>query len=199
MTAPVLVTPAPARSLPASSPTSFEMPKSRILRMVDPSSRWWMKRFSGLRSRWTMPLSRAPCRATRAACVRCSTTSPPSRRPARGEDPLQIEPVEQLHDQERRARELGRDVRVDHLDDVLTADARRRLRLALEALDRQRVARREAVEELQREQVPGAQVLDDVDDAHAAPAELADDAVARGDERGRGGVHDASGPLRRRG
>ncbi len=119
---------------------------------------------------------------------------------------LEIVAVEQLHHEERRAVELGGDVGVDHFHDVVALDARRSPRLALEALDGLRIFRRPSVKKLQREEIAGARVLDDVHDAHPPATELADDAVARRDERGRGvghgateqfmGIHDtASCPL----
>ena len=50
--------------------------------------------------------------------------------------------VEELHDHEAIA--VGERAEVEHLDDVIVADAARGLRLALEALRRRRRSRRDA-------------------------------------------------------
>ena len=63
--------------------------------------------------------------------------------------------------------------------DVGMVQRRRRLRLALETRQRLRIARDVVGQELQRDEAVQARVLGLVDHAHAAAAQLLDDAVVR--------------------
>ena len=90
---------------------------------------------------------------------------------------LEVDPAEQLHDEERAAVELGRGVGVGDADDVLAADLRRRPRLPLEARDRLGVEARAAEQHLERERLARMHVLDAIHDAHAAATDLAGDAI----------------------
>ncbi len=73
----------PMPVLPAFSPSvNFEMPKSMSLTSRRPGSGSCKKMFSGLRSRWTMPLACAAASPI-SACRTIITTTPGSTRPAR--------------------------------------------------------------------------------------------------------------------
>ena len=83
--------------------------------------------------------------------------------------------VEELH--HHVAVAVGQRAEVEHLEDVIAADAAGRLRLALEALHRLGVVRDGGVQHLDGDAAPDADVLALVDGAHAAFADHFDDAV----------------------
>ena len=83
--------------------------------------------------------------------------------------------VEELHDHE--AVVVGQRAEVEHLENVIAADAAGRLRFALEPLHRLGVGRGGRVQDLDGDAAPNANVLALVHGAHAAFADQADDAV----------------------
>ena len=88
--------------------------------------------------------------------------------------------VDQLHEQVRLARvELAR---VERLGDMRVRDARRRGRLANEALHDARLPGGPRVEDLERAVVLGQLVLDLVDRAHSPHADNPDDPEAAGNQ-----------------
>ena len=93
----------------------------------------------------------------------------------------EVHAVEELHGEEDRARRGLAEV--GDVDDVLVADLRGRLGLLHEARDQVGLAREVFRQDLERDLLLDEDVLGEVDDAHAAFAELADDAVAIGDGR----------------
>ena len=129
-----------------------------------PSSRRVRKRFSGLRSRWTMPASCAL--VSRAGDLpQPARRRPPGCRRA-GRRRLQVGSFEQLHDEERRASSSGAtSASVTRTMWSLLIRATR-ARLALEALDGER---RLARQDLQRHALPRVHVLDLVDGAPNPP------------------------------
>src|SRR4051794_27414106 len=98
---------------------------------------------------------------------------------------LDIGAVEQLHDEERSAVELGRGVGVRDLDDVLARDPRRRAGFATEARRAFALQTRAVEHDLERPQAARVHVLDDVDRTHATASELTDDSITPRDERSR--------------
>ena len=154
-TAPARVRRGPFGS-PARPAATFAMPKSTILTKSGRPSRSIRNTFSGLRSRWTMPLScaapsaRAICAAIRSA--RCGGNGAPCLDRVR-----QRRAVDVLHHRVRHA--VGRRAEVGDVDDVRVADARRGLRLLDEALDRRGVAHDLALEHLDRERALDHRVL----------------------------------------
>ncbi len=88
--------------------------------------------------------------------------------------------VEVLH--HHVARVVGEDAEVEDLADVLRSDERRRLRLALEALDHVGLRRDAEVEHLDRHLAADADVLALVDGAHPSSPEQAHDAVLAVDD-----------------
>ena len=96
--------------------------------------------FSGLRSRCTTPMSCATASAA-SVCVRMSTMRAAGERPvlARGRA-RRSAPVEELHRDVEQA--VGLLAEVDDADRVRVVEARRGLRLALEARRERGVARR---------------------------------------------------------
>ena len=136
MIAPVLVMPALAMSLPRSPPTVFEMPKSRILRRVLPSSRSWRKRILRLEIAMHDPDGVRLVERARGL-GQIVEREVGGEAPAFLELPLEVGAIQELHDQERGPVELGGHVGVDDFDDVSSLLMRgRSARLALEALDR---------------------------------------------------------------
>ena len=151
------------------------MPKSTILTKSGRPSRSMRNTFSGLRSRWTMPLSCAAPSA-RAICDGDADRAVGRERRAVLDRLRQRRAVDVLHHRVRHA--LGRLAEVGDVDDVRMADARRRLRLLDEARDRRLVAHDLALEHLDRERALDHGVLDGEHDAHAALADLALHVVA---------------------
>ena len=92
----------------------------------------------------------------------------------------EIDAVEVLH-HEVGAALLGR-AEVGDVDDVRVADARRRPRLAPEALDQVLLRRVREVQDLDRDDLADLDVLAGVDRPHAPLADLAQDAVAAVDD-----------------
>ena len=79
--------------------------------------------------------------------------------------------LEPLHHDVRRA--VGELAEVEHVDDVLVLDRRRRLRFVEEARHDFRVASQVRQEHLHRDAPPQPRVLGEIDRAHAAFADLA--------------------------
>ena len=99
------------------------------------------------------------------------------QRPAAIDQPGQVGPLDELHDQHVRLPGLlgvvgGHDVRV-------RSQARGRLDLAAEPLDQRRVAQQVAADDLEGDRPVHQPMLGPVDGPHAAGAEGGDDPVAR--------------------
>ena len=138
--------------------------------------------FSGLMSRWTMPLA---CAARER---RCGLRGDPQdallgqlglAREALGERLA----LEELHHDERAA--VVGVAEVGDVDDVLVADRRRELRLLLEARDDRFALRVLLEQDLDRDALADQRVRRLVDRAHAALADLARDEVATRQRRRR--------------
>ena len=119
-------------------------------------------------------VARARRRARRRSAIAEIEQLVERQRPAADAGASSVLAVEQLHDDERLALVLA-DV-VDRAD-VRMVQRRGGARLALEALERLRVARQLARQELERDLAAEARVLGAVDDTHAAAAEPVEDAV----------------------
>ena len=109
---------------------------------------------------------------------------------------LEIAPSSRLHDQERRAVELRRDVGVDHPDHVIALDAGRGARLALETVQRLGGRADAGEQHLERQMLAGARVLDLVDRAHSPLRDETHRHVPGGDDGGkaRRGYHSDNRP-----
>ena len=121
------------------------------------------------------------------------------QRPAAIDQPAQVGPLDELHDQHVRLPGLlgvvgGHDVRV-------RGQPRGRLDLAAESLDHGRVAQQIAADDLQGDRPVHQPMLGAVDGAHAAGAEGGDDPVRAGGRSAPWGARRRSvgrGPARRR-
>ena len=156
------------------------MPKSRIFTIGGRPSRSARKRFSGLRSRWTIP---SPCALSSA---RGELAHPVDHLRGRGlsfhADALEVPPREQLHHQEGRVVELVRDVRVDDAHDVLALHGAVDAGLAAKTLDELRRQQRTRQHQLQREVLAGVRVHDLVDRAHPALRDQPDRSIPPADD-----------------
>jgi hypothetical protein len=103
------------------------------------------------------------------------------QRAARADLRGEVVALEQLEHHEHRAVVGGAEV--EHLDDVLVADRRRRERLATETRDDVRVTGVVRVEQLHRHALPDAEVLRFVDRAHSACRERAVEPIATAEDR----------------
>ena len=130
--------------------------------------------FAGLMSRWMMP---AVCAASSASAIWMPTSSSVFEAQRTGGEPiLQRRALQILHDDERSPVLLA-DV-VDRAD-VRVVQRRRRLRFAREPAQRLGIPRELFGDELERNGTAQPRIFGLVHDAHAAAAELLDDAVVR--------------------
>ena len=168
------------------------MPKSTILTKSSMPSRFVRKMFSGLMSRWTMPLA-CVAESARQHCEHDVACALGVDRGRLAEDVAEVLAFEELHDEvARAARRLAE---VEDVDDVLVADARRALGFLAEARDDLGSARELVAKHLDGDALVDVAVEARVDEAHAALADPAlDDQIAAGqhgaEERvvsGRGG------------
>ncbi len=159
-----------SRSAPASGSVCLARPKSSSLAWP----RFVTKMFAGLMSRCTMPRA---CAVSRASAICAPRSSSVSSLSGPGPEPVpQGLALEQLHRDEGLALVL-----VDVVDraDVGVLERGGGPRLALQPLERLRVPAELLRQELQRHAAAELQILGFVDDAHAAAAELREDAVVR--------------------
>ena len=126
----------------------------------------------------------APCRS-RAPPAAATRPPSPASDERRARLRLEVHALEQLHHEEGRAVELGRDVGVGDADDVLALDAGRGARLALEPLEGLGATAHARQQHLEREVLARARVLDLVDHAHAAATDETNRDVSRSDDGGK--------------
>ena len=134
--------------------------------------------FSGLRSRWTIPLRVRGAQRARHL-VQDGDRAQQLEAPLSLQDAVERLALQVLHHEEDRA--VVRLAEVGDVDDVGVVDEARGARLAQEALDRLLAAAVAVVEDLHRHLFTDVDVLGAVDDAHAAaPHDLAQLVLADG-------------------